>query len=186
MFRGKFLEVNMQRNLFKFATLNSFKMVWMVSVVLFTCAIANAQVTLEQKRQVEGSVIASCIENFKIVDYKPDSITVSFTTREPMSLKVHSLSRRVSRNPFTGGPAIMRADNIGNYVLSDSDKKDHLFTIPVINGVLRIGRMFQLGLDAYNRTPSCDLRYSFTMYDPATRTFKSLNKLRLKGPKPKQ
>lgn len=175
----------MQRNLFKFATLNSFKIVWVISVVLFTCVIANAQITREQKRQVEGNVIASCIENFKIVDYKPDSITVSFTTQKFMSVIVRALAVRGHYIKVWGGSPFPKVDTIGNYRLSDYKTKDHLFTIPVINGALRIGRRYLLRIDASNETFTCDPRYWFTMYDPATKPMKSLNNLRLRG-KPKQ
>ncbi len=175
----------MQRKLFKFATLNSFKMVWMVSVVLFTCVIANAQITLEQKRQVEGSVIASCIENFRIVGYKPDSITVSFTTSKPLSTRVRSLNKW--RYYFGATKHWVRADDIGNNKLYDYQKKDHLFTIPVgfLGATVRRGEKFQLVIDARNNDAASGGDHTFgcsevfTVYDP------KLNNLRLR-PKPKQ
>ncbi len=167
----------MQRNLFKFVTLNSFKIVWAISVVLFTCVIANAQILQTGK----DKAIATCIDSLRVVGFKPDSITVSFTTREPMSVKVHGLAMWVRKNAFTGTPAWLTADTIGNYDhLSDIDKKDHLFTIPVRNGTLTIGRKYLLSIRGSMETPSCDMRYPFTLYSPA------LKNLRLKGAKPKQ
>ena len=167
----------MQRNLFNFTAFNSFKIVWAISVVLFTCVIASAQVGQMGKYKA----VASCIENFRIVGYKPDSITVSFTTSKPLSTRVRSLNRW-QYGWFTTDKAWVRADNIGNNELRDYEKKDHLFTIPVM-GTITVGKKFQLVIDASNYEDDDDRMLGcskvFTVYDP------KLVNLRLKGPKPK-
>jgi len=170
-----------RRNLFKFVALNSFKIVWVVSVVLFTCVIANAQILQTGK----DKAIASCIENFKIVGYKPDSITVSFTTSKPLTIRVRSLNKW--RYFFGESKQWVRADNIGYNELYHYQKKDHLFTIPVgaMGTPVRRGQKYQLVIDARNNDaasgsdPTFGCSEVFTVYDP------KLNNLRLR-PKPKQ
>ncbi len=72
----------MQRNLFKFVALNSFKIVWVVSVVLFTCVIASAQVEQMEKEKA----VVQCIENLKVAKFDSGkTLQVSFRTREDVA-----------------------------------------------------------------------------------------------------
>ncbi len=186
MFRRKFLEVNMQRNLFKFATLNSFKIAWMVSIVLFTCAIANAQITLEQKRQVGDKVMAPCIDSIRVLTFTPDSITVSLTPGKFVKnfLNLKGLFKW-GDSPW-GGRGWVRADRRKDgrdiaYSPSESIGGERGIKIESSRGVA-LGDKFQLNIEALM---SDGIQVCTKKFVVAFKPMKSLNNLRLRG-KPKQ
>ncbi len=104
----------MKRNPFKFATLNSFRILCVISVVLLSCAIASAQSTVTQspkpvkslgKKKVltkspimrseikKGSMIErlACIQDLKVTSKAGEYgkiLTVSFRTLESVEAKV--------------------------------------------------------------------------------------------------
>ncbi len=159
----------MQRNLFKFVALNSFKIVWMVSVVLITCVIANAQILQTGK----DKALAPCIENFKVVAFEPKSVTVSFTTREPRSPTVNRLENWRDFMGMTWVRVDSRSSRNSNW---DSPRKDHRLTIWVNIGSVAPGEKYKLDISG------CKEEKEFVV--PAFKRFKSLDNLRLPKPKP--
>jgi len=190
MFRRKFLEVNMQRNLFKFGALNSFKIVWAISVVLLTCVIANAQILQTGK----DKAVAPCIDSLKVLDFTPDSITVSFTTSKPLSTSLHALSKWRS---FIGGENWVRVDGRADgadivYSPYESIGEERGYTIEVgaMGKPVRRGEKYKLTIAARR---SADSRLDETFYCEKEfivrklfKPMKSLNNLRLGKPKPNQ
>ncbi len=190
----------MQRNLFKFVALNSFKIVWVVSVVLFTCVIANAQILQTGK----DKAVVQCIENFKVTEKKSEFgkiLTISFRTRTAVEAEVmiekwgsypgrkqtgwvtvarmiaeEGVSQPTENHSFRSGLGVMEANMPGNMYRLYLTARKYIGSVDRYGG---IGR-------SLDRTYSC--QKEFTVGDPTgtpTRPMKSLNNLRLKGAKPK-
>jgi len=172
----------MQRKLFKFATLNSFKMVWMVSIVLFTCVIANAQILQTGK----DHAMAPCIDSIRVLTFTPDSITVSLTPGKFVKGFVNLKGLfKWDYNPWGGGKDWVRADGRKDgrdiaYSPSESIGGERGIKIESSRGVA-LGDKFQLNIQALmsdNGIQVCTKKFVV-----AFKPFKSLNNLRLRGPK---
>ncbi len=73
-----------RRNLFKFVALNSFKIVCVVSIVLFACVIANAQILQTGK----DKAVVQCIQNLKVERTPEQELKLSFRTKESVKAVV--------------------------------------------------------------------------------------------------
>ena len=189
----------MRRNLFKFVTLNSFKIVWVVSVVLFTCVIANAQITREQMQMGKDKAVVQCIENFKVTAKEGKYgkiLTISFRTKTAVEAEV-TLDKWGSY--FSDKPKWVPVS--GNNGLGIAEEgvsqptENHSFQIGLdYPDALTPGNKYRLYLTAraykgtfttsggigrsLDRTYSCEREFSLI------KPMKSLNNLRLRRPKP--
>ncbi len=182
-----------RRNLFKFTVLKSFKIVWVVSVVLFTCVIASAHVGQMGKEKA----VVQCIENLKFEVRSPRTggkyLKLSFTTRERVRARVR-VQKWGSERPEEK-PDWLEVAYGSEY--DDVDKQadtDHIFGIGlskvdgkipggkyrlVLNAdvfkttVVDWGRMDDVLVHRYN----CEKEIS--LFKPGN----PLNNLRLRGPK---
>ncbi len=189
----------MRRNLFKFVTLNSFKIVWVVSVVLFTCVIASAQVEQMEKEKA----VVQCIENLEVAQHKGEFgkiLDVSFTTQESVEAEV-----RIEKwgSNYGSRPEWVRVSSGNRYNWVTEDGVDqptdkHSFQIELGDMDANMpGNKYRLQLQARaykgavtlsegigrvpDRTFFC--KKEFTVRIPFDRN--PLNNLRLKVPKPK-
>ncbi len=187
-----------RKNLFKFVALNSFKIVWVVSVVLFTCVIANAQILQTGK----DKAVVQCIENLKVTSRAGKYgkiLTVTFTTPTAVEAEVlvekwgrFSPEQKLGWMPLTANnwiaeEGVAQPSENHSFQIGLEDYLD-VKQLPGNNYLLQLkGRAYKGSYSpSYGIGKTLDREFyckkEFSLFKP----MKSLNNLRLKGAKPKQ
>ncbi|MDQ3749490.1 MAG: hypothetical protein M3367_10860 [Acidobacteriota bacterium] len=127
MFREKFLEVDMKRNLFKFVALNSLKILCVISIFFLTCAMISAQSPKPVKRLGRSKPLPKPIEASKIIKGGINKLDC-ITNLKAEIIQINTTGSRELRLTFSTLEAITAEVNIQKWgAMRAEEKPDWLY-----------------------------------------------------------